>query len=102
MLKRYTKDVHMSRLSKMMNTDDFYCRCPATPNYSALISAQNRTHLWKLSSPTEICTICRETVGLPGWGYAKVAGGKCPCNVLGKIEAKIRTMEALEEYYAEG
>jgi len=101
-VRKYTKAMHMHRLSVMVTRDDACSCCPATREFSPWIGAKERVELWKKSSPSEICLICRETVGLTGYGITLSgrAGARCPCNVLGKDEAKARTIQALKEYYS--
>ena len=85
-MRKYTVSIHVQRLKMMLKKDNPCQCCPAAWRLNSGFSAGD---LWN-SKASEVCTICREFVGLNG-------NGLCPCFVLKKETIPI-TLKAIKEY----
>lgn len=97
MKKRYTRKIHIHRISQMMKREEPCKGCPASRGFKG---AGYDFSLWKdynntLPREDEVnywywCKICWDFIGLD----ANLR--ECPCTQLGKEEALKRTLLALE------
>lgn len=88
MLKRkeYTREIHIERLSKLLDSNKALCNCcPSAKYYSG---SNSSVKLW-FNNP---CNICCEFVG-----YKPRHTIDCPCMKLGDTEALNITLKKMEE-----
>ena len=104
---KYTREIHMLRLGRMLERAEqraedssslpweYLCgMCPACIRFGIHISRLD--DMWD-STEDEICTICRNFIGLT-WSkeeHLSRTAPPCPCHKLGAEDAYHKTKEAL-------
>ena len=89
---KYTKEIHEQRLRKMLDKKEPCNCCPAGRGYQPDTFERWGVDVWYGDDGYAVCSICRTFIGLK----PRPSGVKrCPCLVLGKKRALMRTYEAL-------
>lgn len=92
----YTPKIHSVRLRRMLRRSNVTAHCPAAKGFSAKRSS---IELWARKpfalsvDYAQPCQVCRAFVGIEETTICK-----CPCHVLGYIEAIKRSYAALKKH----
>ena len=92
-------ELYVSRLEKMLLTDDVCRGCPVLPYFkirdknrklNGIVGGFPKVKMYDIDN--EVCSFCQD--------FVEVIGGGCPCIMLGKDEAISRAVKSIAEYRA--
>lgn len=88
MPRKYTHEIHVQRLEKMLSSTDVCKKCPAGPHF---VWKGGLGTMWS-GDDSGPCAICMTFVGM-SWTSIH-----CPCTTLGKEEAIRRSERAIKQF----